>query len=100
LEIITNETKQQNTGLAGLLKLPLGAIGKIKQLYKSIKADLKGPRPELDGLSKLARIKGRFRIVYKKYGWKILAAIFCYYLIRDVTIYIIIPYLIARGLID
>ncbi len=100
METLTNETKQQNMGLAGLLRLPLSAINKLKQLYKSIKADLKGPRPELEGLPKLARIKARFRIIYKKYGWKILAAIFCYYLVRDVTLYIIIPYLIARGLID
>jgi hypothetical protein len=100
LEILSNETKQQNLKFAGLLRLPLNAVGKLKQLYKNIKADFKDPRPELEGLPKLARIKARFQIIYKKYGWKILAAILCYYLIRDVTIYIIIPYLIARGLID
>ena len=34
----------------------------------------------------------------KKYGWKVGVALFFYYLIRDVTLYIIIPYLIYQGL--
>ena len=34
-----------------------------------------------------------FRGLHKKYGWKILAGIFGYYLVRDVTLYVIIPYL-------
>jgi hypothetical protein len=82
------------------LKLPLTAIRQIKESYKKIKADIKGPIPELDGLPKSKRIKARFRLIYKKYGWKIIAVIFAYYLVRDVILYIILPYLIARGLIS
>ena len=37
------------------------------------------------------------KIMFKKYGWKVGLAIFMYYLIRDVTLYIILPYLIMRG---
>jgi hypothetical protein len=96
---ITNEIQRDNA-LVRLLKLPLRAIGKIKQLYINIKADFKEPLPELEGLPKSARFKARFRIIYKKYGWKILAAIVIYYLIRDMTLYIILPYLIARGLVN
>lgn len=44
-------------------------------------------------------IKGAIRIMFKKYGWKLGVAIFMYYLIRDVTLYIVIPYLIYRGFI-
>ena len=37
------------------------------------------------------------RGVIKRYGWKILALLFVYYLIRDSILYLLIPYLIARG---
>ena len=42
-------------------------------------------------------IGGRSDETLKKYGWKVGLAIFMYYLIRDVTLYIILPYLIMRG---
>jgi len=42
-------------------------------------------------------IKEAIRIMFKKYGWKLGLAIFLYYLIRDVTLYIILPYLIYQG---
>ena len=42
-------------------------------------------------------IRKAIRIMFKKYGWKLGVAIFMYYLIRDVTLYIVIPYLIYRG---
>ena len=44
-------------------------------------------------------IKEAIRMMFKKYGWKFGLAIFMYYLIRDVTLYIVIPYLVYRGLI-
>ena len=34
-----------------------------------------------------------------KYGWKAALGIFLYYLIRDVSLYIILPWLIAKNLI-
>nr|BFD67049.1 hypothetical protein HAGR004_20710 [Bdellovibrio sp. HAGR004] len=36
--------------------------------------------------------------VIRRYGWKFFAIFFAYYLIRDVTIYILIPWYIARNL--
>ena len=42
-------------------------------------------------------LRKAIRIMFKKYGWKLGVAIFMYYLIRDVTLYIIIPYLIYKG---
>lgn len=33
---------------------------------------------------------------FRRYGWKLGAVLFCYYLVRDVTLYILIPYVIAR----
>ena len=37
--------------------------------------------------------------LFRQYGWKVGVVLFLYYLIRDVTLYIIIPYLIFKGLI-
>jgi hypothetical protein len=35
--------------------------------------------------------------LYRKYGWKAFIGIFLYYLIRDVTLYILIPmYLLSK----
>lgn len=40
-----------------------------------------------------------FRGLVKEKGWKIVAAVFLFYLIRDSLIYLILPYLAARGLL-
>jgi hypothetical protein len=37
-----------------------------------------------------------FKGVVKRYGWKVFAVFFVYYLVRDVTLYILIPWLIAK----
>ncbi|MBC7419339.1 MAG: hypothetical protein H7328_01305 [Bdellovibrio sp.] len=38
--------------------------------------------------------------LYKRYGWKLFLGFFTYYLIRDSLIYLIIPWLIAKHLIN
>ncbi len=50
----------------------------------------------------LNEIKATFREsglrgVSKKYGWKLFLAFFMYYLVRDVVLYILLPYLIYQG---
>lgn len=39
------------------------------------------------------------RGLLRRYGWKLLVAVFLFYLIRDSILYILIPYLIYAGLI-
>jgi hypothetical protein len=39
-----------------------------------------------------------FKAGLKSLGWKTLAAIFVFYLVRDVILYILIPYFVAKGL--
>ena len=39
-----------------------------------------------------------FRGVVKRYGWKLFACFFLYYLVRDSILYIFIPYMITKGL--
>ena len=54
-------------------------------------------RHELRTNTKESGLRQAIKIMFKKYGWKVGLAIFMYYLIRDVTLYIILPYLIMRG---
>lgn len=37
-----------------------------------------------------------WRGAIQRYGWKLFAVVFVYYIIRDVTLYVILPYLVAR----
>ena len=55
---------------------------------------------ELRNNAKESGIREAIRIMFKKYGWKLGVAIFMYYLIRDVTLYIIIPYLVYKNLMS
>lgn len=38
------------------------------------------------------------KVTFKRYGWKIFVLLFTYYLVRDVTLYIIIPWWVAKSL--
>ena len=55
---------------------------------------------ELRNNARESGIREAIKIMFKKYGWKLGVAIFMYYLIRDVTLYIIIPYLVYKNLIS
>lgn len=37
-----------------------------------------------------------FKALVKQYGWRFFLLVFCYYLVRDVTLYILLPYLVAK----
>lgn len=38
------------------------------------------------------KVFNRIQSVYKKYGWKAVLGIVAYYLVRDITLYVLIPY--------
>lgn len=40
-----------------------------------------------------------FRALVRQYGWKLAFVVFCYYLIRDSILYLIIPYFLAQKMI-
>jgi hypothetical protein len=40
-----------------------------------------------------------FRELVRQRGWKLLLAIFAYYLVRDTILYLAIPLCVARGLL-
>ncbi len=41
-----------------------------------------------------------FKALLKEGGWRVFALIFVFYLVRDVILYILIPYLVAKGLLS
>ena len=47
----------------------------------------------------ISKIKNKLSSLISKYGWKAAVGIFLYYLIRDVTLYILIPWYFANSLI-
>ena len=44
--------------------------------------------------------KKGFKGFIKIYGWKVVVVVFLYYLVRDSILYILIPYLFAKGLLN
>ncbi len=46
-----------------------------------------------------SKIKNKIRNLFKKYGWKAAVGIFLYYLIRDVSLYILLPWYIAKNVL-
>jgi predicted MFS family arabinose efflux permease len=44
--------------------------------------------------------QGGLRGTLQRYGWKLFAGFFLFYLVRDVTLYIVLPYLAARGVLS
>ena len=55
--------------------------------------DLKAPLPEGAGLSRGARLRLRIRHLVGKYGWRLVVAAIVLYLVRDLVLYVLIPYL-------
>lgn len=39
-----------------------------------------------------------FKTLWKAYGWKMVAAVLAYYIVRDVTLYVILPALFVKSL--
>lgn len=67
---------------------------------KQFKRDCREPLPGTAELTRWGKLKARSVHLFRRYGWKLLVAIILYYLIRDGILYILIPYLVAKQLID
>jgi hypothetical protein len=58
-------------------------ISRLRALLREAKAEMK---------------QNGLRGLFRRFGWKFFAAIFIYYLVRDVTLYILLPWYIAKNL--
>ena len=64
-----------------------------------MKAGVNGLFKKLKEYRQVLKEKG-FKGFIKIYGWKVVVIVFLYYLIRDSILYILIPYLFAKGLLN
>jgi hypothetical protein len=74
-------------------------LARLRGGLRTFKDDLRSPLEGAEGMSRRQRISRRFQFLLKKYGWKLLVAIFFYYLIRDLILYVLLPYLVATRLL-
>jgi hypothetical protein len=67
------------------------------------------PLARQDGLARLRAFvreatqtfrEAGLRGTLRRYGWKLVAAFFLFYLVRDLTLYVLLPYLAARGVLS
>ncbi|MEW5795291.1 MAG: hypothetical protein AB1772_02925 [Candidatus Zixiibacteriota bacterium] len=73
---------------------------RFRELISQFRRDLREPLPGNAERSFGGKVAARFRYLVKRHGWKLVGAIVIYYLIRDTLLYIILPYLIARGILS
>jgi hypothetical protein len=76
-----------------------GIFGRVRAGLRTFREDLRRPLDGTEGLSRRGRFGRRFRFLLKKYGWRLLLVAFFYYLIRDLILYVILPYLAARHIL-
>jgi hypothetical protein len=50
-------------------------------------------------LSRRGRIAHRFRYLTARYGWRLLVGVCLFYLVRDLVLYVLLPYLVATQLL-
>ena len=68
-------------------------LARVRTGLAQFRHDLRSPLPEYDGLSRRERWKLRARMLVGKYGWKLALGIFVFYLVRDLALYVLLPYL-------
>lgn len=67
----------------------------MRNQFESVRRDLK-PLESERALPRAARFRARSKRLAAKYGWRIVAAVFTFYLIRDLVLYVLLPYLAIR----
>lgn len=67
----------------------------LRNQFKAIRHDVK-PLESERVLPRAARFRARSKRLAAKYGWRIVAAVFAFYLIRDLVLYVLLPYLAIR----
>jgi len=72
---------------------------RFRNFLRRFKNDLRKPLPGLSEKSFIRRLSIRFRYMFQNYGWKLFILVIAYYLIRDLVIYIIIPYFIVNQVV-
>jgi len=73
---------------------------RLRDILKQFRHDLREPLPGDAERSFGGRVGARCRYLIKRHGWKLVWAIVIYYFIRDMLLYVILPYFVARSLLN
>lgn len=68
-------------------------MNRMRSGLAQFRHDLTVPLPGHEGLSRYERFRLRSRFLFGKYGWKLVLGIFVFYLIQDLFLYVLLPYL-------
>ena len=71
-------------------------LQRIRGGLSQLRRDFRAPIPDGEHLSRFGKLRFRSRRMVKKYGWKLVVGAFVFYLIRDVTLYLLLPYVALR----
>jgi hypothetical protein len=74
-------------------------LATLRTRVAEIRRDLSAPIPGDEHVALRKRIHSRGRLLLTKYGWRVIAIILVYYVVRDVLLYIIVPYLVAERML-
>jgi hypothetical protein len=70
---------------------------RFTQQFEEMRRDIAVPLESESRLPRGARFRARTKRLVAKYGWRIVAAVFAFYLIRDLVLYVLLPYLAIRS---
>ncbi len=68
-------------------------IKRVRSGLAQFRRDLRAPLPDHERLTRRERWRLRTRLLVGRYGWKLVLGVFAYYLIRDLALYVLLPYL-------
>jgi len=71
---------------------------RLRDGLRQVRVDLRKPLPGADQMSPRGRFVQRVRFLTARYGWRLLVTLFIYYLVRDVVLYLLLPYLAVSQL--
>lgn len=72
-------------------------VQRLREQLAEIRHDLTAPLKSGEGLSRGARFRLRLRRLAGKYGWRLVLAAIAFYLVRDLVLYVLLPYLAIRS---
>ncbi len=55
------------------------------------------PKQSLIATMRAVRKESGWKGLFQRYGWKLVVGFILFYLVRDVTLYIVLPYFILKG---
>jgi hypothetical protein len=84
-----------NVRLTSMKSTKISSVLWAKALFTTLLSPWKKFREQCQEMRLVWRQSG-FKALIAKYGWRFFAIVFCFYLIRDITLYLVLPYMVAQ----